>query len=415
MAGGDPTLNSKGRPGDLMVRDARGWGPRALSSLLRVIGTLFIDTLFRVANVTDLTKQLGLSLGNQATNTTITLGTGAQTASRAVNLPVLSGTGIFGVSNTTLTSGRIPYATTNGVLTDTTNLRFDGTNLTVAAGTGTFGSRLKGDDLEAGDSGTYIGRITYGSSLIQMGAFSNIGIALYANSAQVLSSTAAGIITIPNTTASTTSSTGALIVTGGVGIGGAVFTGASITMPNGNSISTAGGICLYGDANQTIIRGRATSGIIFQTNAGGTNAQMTDAGVFTLQTTADATALGTAGFITPGGVSIAKTVIAAKGQGWGVTSTATAAGTTVLAQASTMVQSFTGSTTQTITMPAANLWGAGIAVTYVINNQSSGTVTPTRAGSDTFQGGGTTSAVLAGATTIFMSDGVSIWLKVSTG
>ncbi len=129
--------------------------------------------------------------------------------------------------------------------------------------------------------------------------------------------------------------------------------------------------------------------------------------------TTDATTATTAGFKTAGGVGVAKTLISALGQGWGVASTATAGGTTVLAQASAVIQTFTGVTTETITMPAANLWGAGIAVIYIINNQSSGTVTPTRAGSDTFQGGGTTSAVLTTTTTIFASDGVSVWLKLS--
>lgn len=97
----------------------------------------------------------------------------------------------------------------------------------------------------------------------------------------------------------------------------------------------------------------------------------------------------------------------------GVTITATAAGTTVLAYFSaTEVQTFTGSTTQTITFPAANARGAGIGICYTINNQSSGTVTPTRAGSDTFQGGGTTDPVLAGASQNYISDGVSLWMKV---
>jgi hypothetical protein len=125
--------------------------------------------------------------------------------------------------------------------------------------------------------------------------------------------------------------------------------------------------------------------------------------------TTDATSAITGALITAGGVGIAKTLIAAKGHGFGTTSTATAAGTTTLVQGSTMVQFFTGSTTQTIQFPAANLWGAGIAVTYVIVNLSSGSVTPTRAGSDTFQGGGTTDTVTAGTTKIYMSDGVSVW------
>jgi len=136
-------------------------------------------------------------------------------------------------------------------------------------------------------------------------------------------------------------------------------------------------------------------------------------GVFSILYSLDATSATVAGTTLASGLGIAKTLIAGKGQGWGVTSTATAAATTTLVQASTIIQSFTGSTTQTVQFPAANLWGAGIAVMYVINNQSSGTVTPTRAGSDTFQGGGTTDPVTAGKTVIYASNGVSVWLKIA--
>ncbi len=108
----------------------------------------------------------------------------------------------------------------------------------------------------------------------------------------------------------------------------------------------------------------------------------------------------------------AKQAVISKGLGLGVTSTATAAATTTLDINSTMLQTFTGATTQTVVFPAASLFGAGIAVVFAINNQSSGNLTPTRAGADTFQGGGTTDTVGPGSTTWYASDGVSVWLKV---
>ncbi len=113
-----------------------------------------------------------------------------------------------------------------------------------------------------------------------------------------------------------------------------------------------------------------------------------------------------------GALTIARPFISSKSSGRGVTSTATAAGTTTLTVASTEIQTFTGVTTQTVQFPAANLFGAGIAVLFTINNQSSGIITPTRAGADTFQGGGTTDPVAAGASQDYASDGVSVWLKV---
>lgn len=104
-----------------------------------------------------------------------------------------------------------------------------------------------------------------------------------------------------------------------------------------------------------------------------------------------------------------KSLRSVAGLGWGVTSTATAAGTTTLVAASTVIQRFTGATTQTIQFPAANLFGAGIAVVYTIVNESTGIVTPTRAGADTFPSAATTFPVSAGASYTFTSDGVSAW------
>lgn len=96
------------------------------------------------------------------------------------------------------------------------------------------------------------------------------------------------------------------------------------------------------------------------------------------------------------------------GQGWGVTSTATAAGTTVLTTASTVVQVFTGATTQTITLPAANAYGAGVAVVLLIKNRSSGSLTVNRAGSDTIDGI-TSATITTGNHDLLVSDGVSDW------
>ena len=74
----------------------------------------------------------------------------------------------------------------------------------------------------------------------------------------------------------------------------------------------------------------------------------------------------------------------------GVNSIATAAGTTVGA-ATDHVICFTGSTTQTYTLPAC-----ATGRILIIKNRSTGTVTVNRAGSNTIDGG-TTIALLGGA------------------
>ncbi len=98
------------------------------------------------------------------------------------------------------------------------------------------------------------------------------------------------------------------------------------------------------------------------------------------------------------------------GLAFGVTSIATAAGTTTLTSASTSIQIFTGATTQTVQLPTAAAIGAGVAIVYVIKNRSSGNVTVQRAGSDTIEG--STTAVLSGGLNqsyTLVSNGVSEW------
>lgn len=151
--------------------------------------------------------------------------------------------------------------------------------------------------------------------------------------------------------------------------------------------------------------------------SGGATPLNLNGGAFTALTaavtgTTNATSISTGTIVCSGGAAIAANLISGQGIGWGVTSTPTATGTTTLTATSTVVQTFTGTAPQTVQFPAANLFGSGIAVVFVINNQASATVTPTRAGSDTFQGGGTTDPVLAGASQTYMSNGVSVWLKV---
>jgi hypothetical protein len=112
--------------------------------------------------------------------------------------------------------------------------------------------------------------------------------------------------------------------------------------------------------------------------------------------------------LTPTTATFAGAVTQSTAQSWGVVSTATAAGTTTLVSTSKVVQVFTGSTTQTVQLPAANLSGAGLAVMYVVKNRSSGTVTLARAGADTIDGA-TTLAITTGNAAMIASNGVDTW------
>jgi hypothetical protein len=153
-----------------------------------------------------------------------------------------------------------------------------------------------------------------------------------------------------------------------------------------------------GAANATVRLTIASAGI---TVASGTP--------LTIATTTDATSKTTGACIVSGGIGAAKNIIAGEGMAVGVASVVTAAGTTTLTSASAGVQIFTGSTTQTVQLPAANLFGAGIAVQYALINRSSGSVSWQRAGSDTINGATSTVAVSSNTVSIIYSDGVSAW------
>ena len=152
----------------------------------------------------------------------------------------------------------------------------------------------------------------------------------------------------------------------------------------------------------------------------GTNATITNTYAFLVEAgnckfngTTDATTIALGAISTTGGISASKNGIFGQNVAVGVTSTATAAATTTLVAGSTRVQIFTGVTTQTLQLPAANLFGAGIAVLYVVINRSTGTVTAQRAGADTFVGGGTTDAITTLTQRYYVSDGVSVWYSLA--
>lgn len=91
------------------------------------------------------------------------------------------------------------------------------------------------------------------------------------------------------------------------------------------------------------------------------------------------------------------------------TITATAAGTTTLTNASSGVQIFTGSTTQTVQLPAANLFSANISVHFMLINRSTGTVSWQRAGTDNINGATSNVAIPTLTTQDIYSDGVANW------
>lgn len=258
------------------------------------------------------------------------------------------------------------------------------------------------------------------------------------------------INTFANTTDASSSTVGGTVVSGGLAVAKSLYVGTYLNVLGDGYVGSNAGVQSFlflnaavGTTRTTVVRSAGsnrwqfggdasaesgsdagTAFVIIAANDAGSSIDTpltilrAGGGLMTLSrpasftSTTDATSSTAASVTLAGGLAVVKNIVAKQGRGTGVTSTATAAGTTTLTSASTEIQKFTGTNTQTIQFPAANLFGAGVAVLFTINNQSTMTVTPTRAGADTFVGGGTTDPVLTLASTSYASDGVSLWMKI---
>lgn len=210
-------------------------------------------------------------------------------------------------------------------------------------------------------------------------------------------------VTVSDTTASTTT-TGALVVGNGTAATTVTF-GAG----NGNVGGTLalGGSCFT--VNRYVATGSVTTadttGRCSMWRSGGTIGTAGDM-VFQSDLAVNGNMVFRNGITTPTTSAI---ITSGGGIHGTVASVATAAATTTLAITSAQTQIFTGATTQTVQLPAANLLGAGIGVRYTIVNRSTGAVTLTRAGADTINAAATTFVVNTLTAVDIYSDGVSAW------
>lgn len=96
-----------------------------------------VDGSFSIVGSGDSSKTMRFEVDAQTAADDLTINSGAQTDDRTVTFPVLSGNCIFALSDVTLTSGRVPFASTNGVLTDSSFFTWSAGsagNLTLAPG-----------------------------------------------------------------------------------------------------------------------------------------------------------------------------------------------------------------------------------------------------------------------------------------
>ena len=283
-------------------------------------------------------------------------------------LPVANG----GTNITSYTIGSIPYASTAGILSQLLDVAIG--NAIISGGVGVAPSYGK-IGLTTHVSGTL--PVANGGTNITSYVIGDI---LYASAAGVLSSLADIAV-------------GNVIISGGVGAAPSygkvgLTTHVSGTLPVGNGgTGQTSNLTQYG-----VVYGSTTTAMA--TSAAGTTTQVLHgnaAGAPTFSAvslTADVS--GTLPLANGGtGTTSAPAAAAAL---LGFTTTATAAGTTVLTNASSQYQLFTGATTQTITLPVTSTLGTGW--TFHIVNNSTGSLTVNSSG------GNLVCTVIAGMTSM---------------
>ena len=241
------TASSSTSTGALIVTGGVGIGGAlnvggALSVTGNITGTLATaaqPSITSVGTLTGLTSSGAVSITNSTTSTTT--GTGA--------LIITGGVGIGGALNVggnitgTLATAAQPSITSVGTLTGLTSSgAVSITNSTTSTTTGTgaliiTGGVGIGGALNVGGALSVTGNITGTLATAAQPSITSVG--------TLTGLTSSGVVDITNSTASTTTTTGALKVVGGVGIGGALNVGGNITgtlataaQPNITSVGT---------------------------------------------------------------------------------------------------------------------------------------------------------------------------------
>ena len=353
-------------------------------------------------------------------------------------------------SASALTSGRVPYATTGGLLTDEAGFEYNSTSnvlscgaINLSAGSGllldatgaTTGYKLfrvtnDGGSCRVGVDSSAGGQIAVGSSAYSMVIGTNTAtslqlatnnnVRLTIDSAGAVTCT--GTLTVPSGTAAapgirlTSEASGLYRIAGpavGVSAGGvaAIAVGAlasgtshsyilmysaDATLPTWITNQTTADAMVIGGSSAGMSSGgqlrlygatHATKASLVEFTRGATvSAYFDGSGILTVNSTTDATTTSDGSVRLSGGLSVVKSLVTGNARTIGVRSVTSAAGTTTL-DGTDHCAVCTGSTTQTFTLPAA---AAGRIL--FIKNRSTGNLTVNRAGADTIDG--TTTVVL---------------------
>jgi hypothetical protein len=196
-----------------------------LDTLSLPFSNAFFDGTFVLENSADPTKTLIFNLANQATSTQITLNMGAQTASRIVSLPVLTGNDTYAMLGLAQTLSQVNTFSNATASTSTANGA-----VIVAGGIGVtknsfFGGTLGIAGIATLTSATASTSTSTGTLVISGAGGVGIGGAVWIGGVINV----AGVGSFTSGTASSSTTTGAIIATGGIGVSGAVNIGGTLT------------------------------------------------------------------------------------------------------------------------------------------------------------------------------------------
>lgn len=261
---------------------------------------------------TGVATALGVNVGSAGAFMTFNGALGTPSSGTVTNLTGTASININGTVGAT--------TPTTGVFTAVTATSFNGLIITPSAGTLTVANNASASLITSGNFALTL------TSMATTNATFPAGTGTFAYIAGTNSWS--GVNTFTNATASTSTSTGAVVISGGLGVGGKIFA-AAINVAGG-AVGATGGISIGGnramtqdsgftsfyDGNGTnlVFEGGPTGLFFSQTThtfrgqAGGATMVTIDATSLILSQTTDATSVSTGAFRVPGGVSINKRV-----------------------------------------------------------------------------------------------------------
>lgn len=282
---------------------------------------------------------------------------------------------------------------------------YDGTNFQMTSQLGntpTAGTCISGGSISQVITDDGAGGCTSNSDLLWASAVLQLGVpggGTY--SAQFFNGTSGSVTIRPTTGALGTTTLTLPATTGNIpSIAGALAVASGKTFTASNTLTLAG-------TDSTVMTFPSTSATIARTDAANTFTgvqTMTSPAITTPAITGLATGSGVASAATASTLASrdANANLTANNHIEGYTTTATAAGTTTLTVGSTRLQFFTGSTTQTVTLPVTSTMVLGQQ--FVISNNSTGLVTVNSSGSNAVKILG---ANTVGVFTVILTSGTS--------